>query len=688
MKLWYDLETYSTVELRTAGAYVYSLDCEVMLIAYAFDDGPVKVHDLTEDARLPADLVRALRDPSVTVGAHNTQFDRWVTKHSLGFDIPPERWEDTMVQAYVHSLPGALDLLCDLFKLTDEESKNKSGRELIQLFCKPRPVNHKLRRATRETHPAEWEKFKRYAGSDITSMRLLARRMPRWNLAVTRDDWVLDQKINDRGVAIDRELCRAALREATAGKNQLKGDIQDATLGVLESATQRDKFLGYLAEVYDFPLPDLKADTIERRLADPDIPEPVKELLRIRAQASLASVAKFKAADRSCTPAGRLHGAIAFSGAQRTGRRAGRIVQPQNMPRTEKRYKKLIEEVIAAIKAGSLTMIYDEPMAALRAVTRGIFTAGPGKKLVVPDYANVEGRGLAWAAGEAWKLRAFEAFDLGSGPDLYKLAYARSFGISPDDVMDGSDERQIGKVMELALGYGGGVGAFIAMALVYGIRLEDLAAQVLPRLAYDVHSRATAIWHWAVEKKRTLGLPMDVYVACEALKYLWRQAHPETVSWWKELELAFLRVIAEPDEVITVRCVEFSKVGSWVRIRLPSGRFLCYASASLTSSGSIRYRGINQYTKQWSWIKTHGGKIAENVIQAICGDLLSNGMQEAETFGYETVLTVHDELITEAPDTDEYSVEELSEIICRLPEWAFGFPLTASGYEAHRYRKE
>jgi DNA polymerase len=692
-RLYYDSETYSELDLPSVGAHRYATQCEIMVHAYAINDGPVVGFDNTQGDPPPEELVDALMDPETLVIAHNAQFDRWVLKYQL-LEIPVERWFDTMAQAYVHSLPGSLDTLCQIFRLSEADAKHSRGRELVNLFCKPRPKNHTLRRATRLTHPAEWEEFIEYAKSDVRSMRELTRRMPKWNLRVTRPDWVADQRINDRGVQIDVDLCRAAAPAAERERASLARLVQNETLGFVESATKRDQLIAFILEAYGVSLPDLRADTLERRIEDPELPEAVKVLLRARAQASLASVAKFKKAAGASDADQRLRGAIAFSGAQRTGRRAGRLVQPQNMPRTDKRYAKQIEDCVDAVKTGAVDLIYDHPMEVLRAVTRGIFVAAPRRKLTVVDWSNIEGRGLAWCAGETWKLWAFSEYDLGVGPDLYNVAYARSFNVAVESV--DKEQRQIGKVQELALGYAGGVGAFVAMALVYRMDLEELAKQVLAVATYEQKLQSEYAWEWAVEKeskkgarKWTCGLPRHIFVACHILRTLWRKAHPNVVQWWSDLEEAFRNACEAPlGWSAKVGPVTFDRVGKWVRIRLPSGRFLSYAAANVTEKGDIRYRGISQYTKQWSWQYTHGGKLAENIVQAICGDILSGGIHTAEAHGYPVVLTVHDELITEPEDLPEYNSEHLAKLVSVTPEWAAGFPLSAAGYDAYRYRKE
>jgi len=685
--LFADLETYSPVEI-SHGTHAYAEQAEVMLWAWAIDNGPVQCWDLTAEPMTPTDLLVALHS-GTTIWHNGGNFDRVVLGHALPALCPPlERMHDTMAMALAHSLPGSLEKLGDILGLPQDQAKLKDGRALIQLFCKPRPKNQKLRRATRATHPAEWARFIEYAKRDVEAMRALYHKLPSWNyprgaeLAL----WQLDQRINARGVAVDLDLAGAAIRASDRCQKVLAQETCRLTADAVTAATQRDRLLAHILEAHGVELPDMKTSTLEKVLErDADLPPIVRELLMIRLQASKTSGAKYKRVLQGASRDGRLRGLLQFCGASRTGRWAGRLFQPQNLPRPT-HTQALIDQGIAAMKADAEDLIFPDVMDLASSAIRGVIVAPPGKKLVVADLANIEGRMLAWLAGETWKLRAFRDFDAGTGHDLYKLAYASSFRVTPERVS--KDQRQIGKVQELALGYQGGVGAFTTFALVYGIDLDQLAATVLPTLPGDVLEEARGMWGWATQKKRTLGLAYDTFVACDSLKRLWRRAHPETASLWRETEDAVRRAIATPGQWHACRTVAMRRDAAWLRIRLPSGRFLCYPSPRVADDGQISYMGINQYTRKWCRLKTYGGKLAENITQAASRDVLASSMQPIEDAGYEIVLTVHDEIISEAPDLPEFNSDHLAGLMATVPSWAEGLPLAAAGFEAYRYRKE
>jgi DNA polymerase bacteriophage-type len=319
---------------------------------------------------------------------------------------------------------------------------------------------------------------------------------------------------------------------------------------------------------------------------------------------------------------------------------------------------------------------------------RGCIVAAPGKKLCIADLSNIEGRKLAWLAGERWKLKAFAAYDTGEGHDLYIMAYARAFGIDPADVQKW--QRQIGKVMELGLGYEGGVAAFLTFAAVYNMDLQELADAVWAAArGTQALEDALGMWKWAEKKKRTLGLPMDVYVACELLKKAWRDAHPMTVQLWHAAGDAVRSAIGRPGETFPIgNHLKARRDGAWLRIRLPSGRYLCYLHPEVADDGQISYMGVDQYTRRWKRIKTYGGKLIENCTQAAARDVMAAGMQVAEDRGYPIVLSVHDELLTETPDSPDFTHEELAGIMATAPAWAEGIPLAAAGFETYRYRKD
>jgi DNA polymerase len=591
-----------------------------MLWAYAFDDGPVSVWDVTASAPMPVDLAAALADGDCLLYFHNSHFDRTVIRHALGIDIPIERWRCSMVRALAHSLPGSLDKLCEILEVPQDARKLKTGEELVNLFCKPRPKNSKIRRATRKTHPEEWKLFMDYCGMDVVAMRECCKRMPEWNykgkeLAL----WHLDQVINSRGFAVDVELAEAAVRAIDIEQTRLAGAAWAHTDGALNAATQRDAMLEHILAEYGISLPDMRASTLERRLDDPDIPEALKELLRIRLQASTTSTSKYRAVIRGQT-GGRLRGTLQFDGAGRTGRWAGRTFQPQNLPRVPKYIKPQWEDTVTAIKAGVVDMLFDNPMEAMGSLVRGIIIAPPGLKLVVADLSNIEGRMLAWLAGEEWKLKAFRDFDNGIGADLYKLAYAKSFNVPVEEV--GDEERQIGKVEELMLGYEGGVGAFLTGAATYGFDVEDLGLRAYGTLPDWAREEAHDFYAWAVKQKRsTFGLSERAFVTCDGIKRLWRSAHPNIASLWKGLQAACIRAVEWPGQTLTEGVYEWGgrtftvplrvkvrRDGAWLRVVLPSGRALCYPQPKI-EDGKLTYMGVHQYTRKWTRLKTYGGKL-------------------------------------------------------------------------------
>jgi len=686
--LWLDTETFSAADLKAVGTHAYAEDpsTEITVAQWAIDDGEPVVRDCTGGTR-HADLIRLLNDNTVTIVAHNSAFDRTLLRHCWGIDVPPERWRDTMVQAYVHGLPGALGKLGPILEMPLDEQKDKRGTQLIQLFCKPRPKGHTLRRATRETHPAEWAEFLEYSRQDIIAMREVARRLPEWNY---RGDvlaqWHLDQRINDRGFLVDVDLARAAIDAVADEQRRLRAEVQDATLGEVSGPSKRDELLRFILEAYDVELPDMRADTLRRRLEDPELPEGVRLLLSIRLEATKTSTAKYRALVNAVSSDGRLRNTLQFAGAQRTMRWAGRIFQPQNMPRPVLEQTQ-IDAGIAALKAGCVTDFFDDVMELTSSAIRGAIIAPPGRKLVVADLSNIEGRMLAWLAGETWKLRAFADFDAGTGADLYKLAYARSFNISAKAV--DKSQRQIGKVMELGLGYEGGVAAFLTFAAVYRMDLAELADAVHTTAPSESIARAYGMWDWAVKKKRTLGLEKSIWTACEVLKHAWREAHPATTALWAAAGDAVRAAIQNPGQTFDAGPrIKVRRDGAWLRCRLPSGRYVCYLQPRVEDDGQITYMGVSQYTRRWERIKTYGGRLVENWTQAAARDVIAAGVAEADANGYPPVLHVHDEIIAETPDAAEFTAAGLAALMTRPLPWSAGLPLAAAGFEATRYRKE
>lgn len=682
MILFIDTETYSPVPFEQ-GLARYALEVEVMLVSWAIDDGPAEVWDATKGTEPPQGLLRAVRQADLLV-AHNAMFDRTVLERTDWWPrIGLEKWYCTMAQVYRHGLPGGLDKLCHVFKIDASEAK-LPGKEFINLFCKPQKDGS---RATRKTHPEEWKRFMEYARMDIPAMRRVYHACPKWN--DTPDElalWRLDQEINERGVGIDLDFAQAAVAATTAEAKRLGKQVAGSTDDFVLRATQRDKLLVYLFTEYGIMLPDLRADTIQRRLDDPELPESMKELLRLRQQSSKSSTSKYKRA-LQLHVAGRMHHLFQYAGAYRTGRWGGRNFQPQNLKRPEHKWPQIEGAINAAID-GYLPQyceaIDTDVMSIMSSAVRSVLRAKDGCELAVADLAGIEGRKAAWLANEEWKLQAYRDYDAKIGPDTYKLAYARAFNISPDDV--DSYQRQIGKVMELSMQYGGGVGAFVSLAAGYGLDLEAMAQRVLDVAPTHIIRDAEDMYRWACKKGVEYGLPKNVYVACEILKRLWRDAHPMITSTWPALENAARAAILNPGRKYPVGRLTMDRVGGWLRMHLPSGRYLCYPSPRIEHD-AISFGVWNVYRKCWSRDYTYGGKLFENGTQASARDVLRDGMLAADAVGFPITMHVHDEIVAEVPRHSGLTHGLLCDLMSQGAPWTKGLPLAAEGKTMIWYAK-
>ncbi len=685
--LFIDTETFSEVPI-TNGVFAYSEKVEVMIVTYAIDDGPVQAWDITSGFSRPLDLKNALSDPTVEIVVHNSQFDRTVTRQDfmMRLDLPLNRIHDTMARARAHSLPGGLGKLCGIFAIPADQAKDKAGRNLIMLFCKPRPKNSELRRATRLTHPKEWAQFLDYAKSDISAMRVLYKKLPMWNFqGFEREFWEVDARINERGVATDLELVDATLFAISETTDELSRRTAEQTGNSVQMTTQRDRLLKYIELTYGIKYPDLTATMVDKALNAEDTPREVKDLLLLRAEASKSSTAKYKKFKEATSSDGRLRGLFVYCGASRTGRFAGNIVQPQNLPRPTMPAED-IELGIDALKAGCAGLIFPSVMSLASNAIRGCFIPAPGKKFVIADLSNIEGRVCAWLAGEEWKLQAFRDFDAGTGPDLYKLAYAKAFRI--DHTKVDKHQRSVGKVLELFMQYGGGVGAFVTGARGYGIDLDDLADRAWDSIPLSIREESRKWWEVSVKEKKTYDLAEKTFVVCDSLKRMWRAAHPGTTGWWANIKWNLEAAVSSTGVYMhRSGMLQYHKNGAWTRIVLPSGRSLCYPSMRLVD-GELSYAGINPYSRQWGRVKTYSGKICENICQAVARDVLAAGIMNAEKAGYPVVMHIHDEIVSEVPDKEGYTVDRLSELMTSGINWADGLPLAAAGFEATRYKKE
>ncbi|HHI1869241.1 TPA: DNA polymerase [Escherichia coli] len=720
--LFLDFETFSEADLKKVGSYAYAEhpSTEVLICTYAFDDEPVRVWDCTDGSDMPGDLHRALRrlvkpNSRIKMVWHNGGlFDRLIMKHCWDFDIPVSNTIDTMIWAFRHALPGSLDALCEVLGVSADNAKDKRGKALIKRFSKPTPKNYKIRRYTAETHPDEWAMFIRYAVSDITAMREVFHKLPRWGNSEFEDRVLeLDQLINDRGFKVDVALAEAAIEAVEKHKAQLQEEAQRKYGG---SLTGKD-FLPILRELSPaHRIHNAQKSTLNDLLADDDLPDDARMIIEMRLGAASTASTKYNPLLLGRSSDDRRRGCIQYGGAKRTLRFAGKGFQPQNLARGYYHDDEL-DKGISALLKGRAHRRFD--VAKLTASTvRSCIIPEAGHKFVVADYSNVEGRGLAWLAGEDDLIEVFV-----NGVDVYKKLASTVFNVAYEAVT--KDQRQIAKAMVLGLGYAGGVGAFVTFAKNLGLDLNDMTNTLDGTFPDHIWAATARGYEWAriQEAKRpprpgekddrpSYILDKKVWRTCDALKRMYREANPAIVQFWRDIEDAAMAAIRNPGKEFTAgpRGVKFSRnvetdnngnkvAGWWLRMTLPSGRVMSYPGVGLSVSKEtdedgkvstnvrIKYQGENQLTRQWGFQYTYSGKLVENCTQALCRDLLANALLNVEANGYPIVLHVHDEIICETPDSPEYNVAELERLMCELPDWAKGFPLVAEGSEMYRYAK-
>lgn len=672
MKLHLDFETRSPVDLKASGidVYVHDIGTEILCAAYAFDDEPVELW--TPNQVFPQRVYDHVREGG-TVIAHNAAFEFNVWNSVLSRIVRglPQlqlgQMQCTMAEAYAMGLPGGLDDAASALGV--EERKDKEGHRIMLMLCRPfdeapdsSAVYH-----TPESKPDLFAKLYAYCKQDVVVERKLEKRLLRLSPEEKRV-WELDQTINMRGVYFDRVLADRLIECSDVAKGVLDAELREITGKVVCHATEVGAIALWL-EMHGVDVPSLRKQDVIDMLKIEDMPEPCRRVLEIRQAGSKAAITKLRAMVRSTSDDGRMRHLHQYHGAG-TGRWAGRRVQTQNLKRptidNQDRIESICELVLTlppeqAIEA--IEMVHGPVMEMLSDCLRAVICAAPGHVLMAPDFFNVEGRGVAWLSGEAWKIDAFIAQDNGTGPGIYELSYARAQGVDIKSVTKAM--RQIGKVQELSMGYAGGKGAFQNMAKNYGVKVGDAQA--------------------------------------EEIKVAWREAHPMTVQAWQDLEDAAFEAVLYPGRLTfaTPKRIAFRVNGSFLWCRLPSGRKLCYPFPRIelcdmpwkdengkpAKRESVTYMGVDSKTKKWSRQKIYGGKWMENVIQALCRDLLVEAMFAAESNGFPIVMHVHDELVPEVPEDQAHRLDELEGLVSVLPEWAEGFPLSASGWTGKRYRK-
>ena len=650
-----DIETYSSVDLVKTGTrpYTEAPDFAILLISYKVDDQPTRIIDLTggagatitllpvETADLPAgdldEFLCLLSDPGVIKTAYNAAFERTCLARYFDRPMPPEQWQCTMVQAATMGLPGTLAQVGAALGL--EKQKMEEGKELIRYFCKP--TKDGTRRLPGDA-PEKWERFKQYNVRDVDVETDIRERLSRWpRPQVELDAWALDQRINDRGVRLDAALVDQALKLDAEYSSRLMGEARELTgLQNPNSDAQLKTWLGAHGVLAD----SLDKESIPALLdAAPD--DTTRRALQLRQELGKTSVKKYEAIDRAMCSDGRVHGLLQFYGANRTGRWAGRLVQVQNLPQNHIPDLALARDLVKTGRYDDLETLFESTPNVLSELIRTAFIPRPGTRFIVADFSAIEARVIAWLSGEQWRLDVFQ-----QGGDIYCASASQMFGVPVEKHGQNSHLRQKGKIAELALGYGGSVGALTAMgALEMGLTEEEL-----PELVKQ-----------------------------------WRAANPHITKLWWNVDAAATEALEEKTET-AVGMIRFVYQSKKLFVVLPSGRKLCYMRPDFTTNRfgnrSMCYMGVGE-NKKWTSIETYGPKLVENIVQAIARDLLALAMLRLRNAGYEIVMHIHDEAVLEVP-IGESSVEEICAIMGEAPDWAAGLPLRADGYECDFYKKD
>lgn len=642
-----DLETYSSVDLAKSGLYKYvdSPDFEILLLAYAWDDDPVQVLDLTGEHQAELDsVIAAIENPDVTKVAHNCAFERTCLRKYLGCSLFANEWQDTMILAAMNGLPQSLDAAGAALRLQDQ--KIKEGASLISYFCKPcKPtISNGGRTRNLPCHaPDKWERFKTYCARDVEVEREIFRRLsivaayvPDWERRV----FELDSRINDRGVLVDLDFVESAVAVDRAFNDKYFAEMQRLTgLDNPGSVAQLKLWLESVGVSCDSLNKQTVMDLIEQT------PDPtIRRVLELRQQLGKTSIKKYETMQAAACRDGRVRGIMQYYGAGRTGRWAGRIVQPQNLPQNHLEQIDIVRGVVRDRDLETLETLYDNVPDTLSQLIRTALIAKPGHTFLVADYSAIEARVIAYLAGEQWRMDVFA-----NGGDIYCSSASAMFHVPVEKNGINGHLRQKGKIAELACGYGGGVGALKA---------------------------------FGADK---MGLSDD---EMQSIVAQWRAASPSIPRFWHETEKAVKHALRTPGRAFTVQpCgVKYIRDRMALRCILPSGRQLAYWAARLDADGSIRFMGQNQTTRKWEQMETWGGKLVENIVQAFARDCLAVAMLRLDAAGFNIVFHVHDEVIVEAPDGSHW--EDVADIMGQPIDWAPGLLLRGDGYETKFYRKD
>ena len=652
-----DIETRSSVDIGKAGLYKYaqSPDFGILLLAYSLDDAPVAIVDLTAGEKVPGDVLEALLDARTVKHAYNAAFE-WYCLNRMGYTTPLEQWKCTMAHGLYCGYTAGLDATGKAIGLPQDKQKLAVGKALIRYFCTPcKPTKSNGGRGWNlpEHAPEKWALFKDYCKQDVVTEKEILRRLELFPVPEEEEKlWQMDVRMNAYGVRVDRGLIAGALAVNERSEEELTG--QAVAITGLSNPNSPVQLLKWL-EKQGTALPDLRKETVAEALAGPDsLTEDVRQVLEIRQQLGKTSVKKYEAMEAACCSDERVRGLTQYYGANRTGRWSGRLVQMQNLPRN---YLGTLDCARKLVKSGNyegVKLLYGNVPDTLSQLIRTAFIPSEGYKFVVADFSAIEARVIAWLAGEQWVNEVFATHG-----KIYEATASQMFGAPVEKIVKGNPEyalRQKGKVATLALGYQGGVNSLISMgALNMGLTEEELP-EIVDR---------------------------------------WRQANPRIVDLWYQVGNAALAVM-ETAQPQAIRGLIFTLEGdllygqSFLTVRLPSGRKLFYPKPFLKENQfgrpAVHYYTVGQQTRKWEVASTYGGKMVENIVQAIARDCLAETLKRIDERGLQVVFHVHDEVIIDAPMGT--TVEEICTLMAEPIPWAPGLILKGAGFESSYYKKD
>ena len=665
-----DLETYSEVSIGKAGSYRYILDpsFEILLFAYSLDGMPVEVIDVASGQVIPLWLKNALKNPLYIKHAYNAAFEWFALSKYLG-QLPPDQWRDTMLHALYCGYPASLDAAGRAMGLPEDKKKLATGKALIRYFCvpcKPSNANGNRTRNLPQHDPAKWTLFKEYNGQDVVTEMEIDRRLSAFPVpAFVQKQWETDLLMNARGVAADMEMVSGALVIGATVKSQLMGEARQ--LSGLDNPNSIKQLAQWLTDATDSDaeITSVTKETVATMLKQPQ-PANVQRMLEIRQELGKTSTKKYDALETCIADDGRVRGLLQFYGANRTGRWAGRLVQVQNLPRTYTHPLPPARQLVKDRNIDGLRMMYGSINDTLSQLIRTAFVATPGNVLIDADFSAIEARVISWLAGQEWRLEVFRTHG-----KIYEASASQMFHVPIEKIKKGNPEyalRQRGKVAELALGYQGGVSAMRRMDT--GHNLDDLSDDEVKGI---------------VDR--------------------WRETNSMIRDLWNIIDSAAVTVITNggaqtirsetTDAVITLACELDIITGTrYMTILLPSGRKLYYPSPEIGvnrwGNPSVSYMGQNQTTKRWERVETYGGKLVENIVQAIARDCLAIAIENLEAQGLHVVFHIHDEVVIDTPAwaDEDTMLETVTKIMTKPIPWAQMLPLNADGWVDKFFKKD